>query len=64
MSVDVVEVHIGGGHYTWTCPKSCIFQVIYSVSMVQRCIVCVYYYSTYYKAVRGGGEEESGEHVL
>ena len=25
MSVDVVEVHIGGGHYTWTCPKSCIF---------------------------------------
>ena len=28
--------------------------------------VCVYYCSTsgYYKAVRGGGEEESGEHVL
>jgi hypothetical protein len=26
--------------------------------------VCVYYCRTYYKAVRGGGEEESGGHVL
>jgi hypothetical protein len=26
--------------------------------------VCVYYCRTYYKAVRGGGEEESGRHVL
>ena len=26
--------------------------------------VCVYYCSTYYKAVRRGGEEESGGHVL
>ena len=26
--------------------------------------VCVYYCSTYYKAVRGGGGGESGGHVL
>ena len=26
--------------------------------------VCVYYYSTYYKAVRMGGEGDSGGHVL
>ena len=26
--------------------------------------VCVYYCRTYYKAVRGGGEEESGGQVL
>jgi len=26
--------------------------------------VCVYYCRTYYKAVRGGGKEESGGHVL
>ena len=30
---------------------------------VSEC-VCVYYCRTYYKAVRGGGEEESGGHVL
>jgi hypothetical protein len=31
---------------------------------VDRRGVCVYYCRTYYKAVRGGGEEESGGHVL
>ena len=35
------------------------------LAMIVFCsCVCVYYCRAYYKAVRGGGEEESGGHVL